>query len=214
MSLTKTSPDPIAGLPGALPDGEHMLWQGRPGAWALARDAFSIKWIAFYFALIAIWRAGSLMDLMPVWAAASAAVPFVLAGVAVCGLLYLVALWQAKSTVYTVTNRRVVMRIGAALSLTLNLPFTQIGGADLDLRKDGTGTIALALKPDETRLSYLVCWPHVRPWRLNPAQPALRAIPDAAAVASLLAEAVGAAAPAATSSTPDIAPDMAPVAAE
>jgi hypothetical protein len=35
-------------------------------------------------------------------------------------------------------------------------------------------------------LSYLVCWPHVRPWRFQ-TQPALRCIPNARRVAQLLA---------------------------
>ena len=72
--------------------------------------------------------------------------------------------------------------------MTLNLPYTQISNATLDLRKRGTGTIALDLMGD-TRLSYLVCWPHVRPWVMRRTQPALRCIPDAANVARLLSEA-------------------------
>ena len=43
--------------------------------------------------------------------------------------------------------------------------------ASLDLRRSGTGTIALKT-PDDTRLSYLVCWPHVRPWRMRHTEPA------------------------------------------
>ena len=80
------------------------------------------------------------------------------------------------------------MRIGAALTITLNIPYKQLANAGLDLRANGKGTIALETS-GKTRLSYLVCWPHVRPWRMNPTQPALRCIPDAAHVASLLAEA-------------------------
>jgi len=95
---------------------------------------------------------------------------------------------QARSTVYTITTARVAMRIGVALTVTLNLPFRQIGAANLALKSNGTGTIALQTLGD-TRISYLVCWPHVRPWHFNRTQPALRAIPDAAAVAKILAEA-------------------------
>ena len=83
---------------------------------------------------------------------------------------------------------RVAMRIGVALTVTLNLPFRQIGAANLAVKPNGTGTIALQTLGD-TRISYLVCWPHVRPWHINRTQPALRAIPDAARVAHLLAEA-------------------------
>ena len=80
------------------------------------------------------------------------------------------------------------MRIGAALTITLNLPYTWIGAASLDLRKGGTGTITLSLLGD-TRLSYINTWPHVRPWRLSKTEPALRCIPDAARVAQILSEA-------------------------
>ncbi|MEL7000229.1 MAG: photosynthetic complex putative assembly protein PuhB, partial [Pseudomonadota bacterium] len=94
---------------------------------------------------------------------------------------------QARATVYTVTNRRIVMRIGAALTLALNLPYRWIGKADLRLRRQGTGTITFDLL-GETRFSYLVCWPHVRPWHVQKTQPAFRCIRDAEHVAGLIAE--------------------------
>ena len=109
-------------------------------------------------------------------------------GALACGLLTLIAYVQARAAVYTVTNRRIVLRIGAALTVALNIPYRWIGSADLDLRRSGTGTIALDTI-GETRFSYLVCWPHVRPWSMSRTQPALRAIPDADAVAALLAHA-------------------------
>lgn len=72
--------------------------------------------------------------------------------------------------------------------MTLNLPYTQIGSANLDRRKSGTGTIAFDLMGD-TRISYLVCWPHVRPWRVSPTQPALRCILEADKIAAMISEA-------------------------
>jgi hypothetical protein len=62
---------------------------------------------------------------------------------------------QALATVYTLTNKRVAMRIGVSLTMTLNLPYVCIKNADLDLRKSGHGTLAFDLKGD-TRLS-LTC---------------------------------------------------------
>ncbi|WP_299868442.1 photosynthetic complex putative assembly protein PuhB [uncultured Roseobacter sp.] len=180
--------EPVEGLPEEPPRGEQILWQGRPDWWQLSIEALSLKWVAGYFALLAIWRFLSSVDLMPLGRAIGSAVPFVLLGLVVCGLLMLVAYVQARATVYTVTDARVVMRIGAALTITLNLPYTQVGNAMLDLRKGGTGTIALETI-GETRLSYLVCWPHVRPWHIKHTQPALRCIPEAEKVARLLAEA-------------------------
>jgi hypothetical protein len=169
--------EPVRGLPEQLPD-----------AMALAREALNLRWVAGYFGVLALWRLGALAD-QGAGPALAGAVPFVLMGVVVCALLWLVAYIQARATVYTITTSRVAMRIGAALTLTLNLPFRQIDSAGLQLRRDGTGTVALDMTGD-TRLSYLVCWPHVRPWRMRRVQPALRAIPDAERVAAILSRAV------------------------
>ena len=180
--------EPIRGLPERPPAGEDILWQGRPDAYALAKQSLNLWWVAGYFLVLALWRFVSVMDLLPVGQAIGAAVPYLILGAIVCMLFYLTALIQARATVYTLTSSRVVMRIGAALTITLNIPYREIANAALDLRRDGSGTIALETK-GKTRLSYLVCWPHIRPWRMNPTQPALRAIPDAARVAQILAEA-------------------------
>jgi hypothetical protein len=44
-----------------------------------------------------------------------------------------------KTTLYTITNKRIVMRIGVALSATFNLPFTRIVSADMREDKNGNG---------------------------------------------------------------------------
>jgi hypothetical protein len=180
--------EPVEGLPELPPSGEHILWQGRPNTWALAVESLNLYWVIGYFAVLTLWRFGSVVDMMPMGQAIGASVPFVILGGLVCGLLLLVAFVQARATMYTVTNKRVAMRIGAALNVTLNLPYTEIGNAMLDLRKRGTGTIAMQTL-GSAKLSYLVCWPHVRPWRINPVEPALRCINDAQQVADILAEA-------------------------
>ncbi len=202
--------EPVPGLPERPPEGEHILWQGRPHWWALSREALSIHWVAGYFLLLTLWRFLTLVDQVGAGAAFASASPFLIMGAVVCALLMVVGFVQARATLYTITNRRVAMRIGAALTVTLNLPFTQIRTADLDLRRDGTGTIALDLE-GSTRLSYLVCWPHLRPWWIRRTQPALRCIPEAEKVARLLAEAAEA-----RVSTPQVErrPATAPMAAE
>ncbi|WP_227271368.1 photosynthetic complex putative assembly protein PuhB [Roseobacter weihaiensis] len=180
--------EPVEGLPAEPPKGEQILWQGRPDWWRLAVESLNVKWVAGYFILLSLWRFVSQLDLLPLGQAVGAAVPFMILGLVTCGLLTLVAVAQARATMYTVTDARVVMRIGAALTITLNIPYVQVSNAMLDLRKNGTGTIALETMGD-TRLSYLVCWPHVRPWFIKEPQPALRCIPDAEKVAALLSEA-------------------------
>ncbi|XDA98912.1 photosynthetic complex putative assembly protein PuhB [Sulfitobacter sp. LCG007] len=179
--------EPVRGLPEVPPQGEEILWQGRPSTWALAKRSMNILWVAGYFVALTVWRFVSVSDQLPLDLAMAASIPFLILGGITCGLLWLVALVQARSTVYTLTNRRVAMRIGAALTVTLNLPYTRIASAGLDLRRDGTGTIALKLE-GPVRLGYLVCWPHVRPWHFE-TQPALRCIPDARHVAEMLSEA-------------------------
>jgi hypothetical protein len=180
--------EPVRGLPEALPPGERILWQGAPDAWRLACEAFKIRWIAVYFAALAVWRVAVSAAEAPLGQALPHAVPFLVIGAAACAVIFGLAWVQARATVYTLTNRRVGMRIGAALTMTLNLPYRQIGAARLDLRRGGTGTIAFAL-PQDIRFSYLMTWPHVRPWHMRHTEPALRCIRDAAAVARVLAEA-------------------------
>nr|WP_283255047.1 photosynthetic complex putative assembly protein PuhB [Marivita sp. GX14005] len=180
--------EPVRGLPEALPPDEHILWQGSPSAWRLACEALMLPWVAGYFAVLAIWRLGVSSVELPLAVAAGHAVPFLVLGAVCCALLLGIAAVQARGTVYTLTNKRVAMRIGAALTVTLNLPYTQIGSASIDLRKSGHGTIAFELL-GETRLSYLMTWPHVRPWIMARTQPSLRSIPEAAAVAEIFAEA-------------------------
>ncbi|MEM6939760.1 MAG: photosynthetic complex putative assembly protein PuhB [Pseudomonadota bacterium] len=180
--------EPIPGLPEQLPAGEHILWQGKPDSLRLARDAWNLNWILGYFAVLAVWRVIVSSQMVPFTEALLHGVPFVIAG-AVAGLiLYGMAYVQAQSTIYTLTNKRVVMRVGATLTLALNLPYVQIANAAVTTTRNGTGTIAFELM-DEGHVSFLMIWPHTRPWHLRQVQPAFRSIPRAARVAEIFAEA-------------------------
>ncbi|MEL5877829.1 photosynthetic complex putative assembly protein PuhB [Cereibacter sphaeroides] len=179
--------EPIPGLPERPPQGETLLWQGRPAAFALAREAYKVNWIAAYFALTALWRASTGWADGGLPMAVAYAVPYLGLGAVTYLLLLLGAYWQARATIYSLTTARVILRIGAALSVTLNLPFKQLESAALDLRKSGTGTIALRMKAPN-RISKLVCWPHIRPWKWR-GEPAMRCVPDAERVARLLSDA-------------------------
>lgn len=185
---TDITVEPIAGLPEALPTGEAILWQGRPLVVPLAREALSLDWVLGYFALLIVWRIGVSSATMPFGQAALTGLPFLVLAALAAVIILAIAWVQSRATVYTITTERVAMRIGAALTLTLNLPFPKIAAADLELRKSGSGTIALRTM-GHVKLSYLVLWPHVRPWHMKQTQPALRCIPEAARVAAILAEA-------------------------
>lgn len=180
--------EPVRGLPEALPEGEHILWQGAPSPRRLARDALKLNWVMGYFVLLTVWRIGVSSTTYPLTEAMGHGVPILVIGALCCLLILGLATVQARSTVYTLTNKRVAMRVGAALTMTLNLPYTQIGNAALDMRRSGHGTLAFELIGD-VRFSYMMTWPHMRPWHFKTTQPCFRSIPDAQKVAQIFSEA-------------------------
>lgn len=178
-------------LPAALPANEHVLWQGAPNWRALARNALHVRGLTAYLGLIVAWVL--LADFLrgdPAQAIAfdTARAALVASIPVALGLLY--AWMCARASAYTITNRRVVLRMGLAVPLTLNLPFSKIDGADLSLKSDGTGDLALKLAPGSKGLGWFIMWPHTRPWGKGQPQPMLRALPDAMAAGEILAQAL------------------------
>lgn len=177
------------GLPEALPAHEAQLWQGSPNAWLLARQALHVDVVLAYFGLLLAWRGiTSVYD-----GATPGQTLMALAGMLplialALGLLGTIAWLMARTTVYTVTDKRIVMRVGVVLSITFNLPFTQIASAAFRPRGQG-GDIVLDLAGTD-RIAYLHLWPHVRPWKLKHTQPMLRGLPKARAVAQTLSAAL------------------------
>ncbi|MEM9735763.1 MAG: photosynthetic complex putative assembly protein PuhB, partial [Pseudomonadota bacterium] len=94
--------EPVLGLPERPPEGERILWQGKPDWWALARDAMMVRGVAVWFVVLAAWRG--------IVAGPDAAILISIMGVVACLLLMAVAWAQAKATVYTLTTKRVAMR--------------------------------------------------------------------------------------------------------
>jgi Bacterial PH domain len=185
--------EPIPGLPERPPAGESILWQGAPDWRALALRDFHLRELAAYFALMLLWRGGAtLASGESIGAALVSVLTVAPLALAALGLVALFAWRVARTTVYTITNRRVAMRFGIALPMTVNVPFTAIEAAALKLNAGGSGEISLALAPGQ-QLAYLMMWPHTRPWKVAKPQPALRAIGDAAATGDLLARAMAAA---------------------
>ena len=210
--MSEFESEPIRGLPGRLPPGERIIWQGAPTFRGLALGAFRIREVAAYFAILGAAKAIGVGAAGGPWS--DAALEFV--GMAApaslaIGVLSALALLCHRTTVYTITNRRLVLRFGMALTKAVNLPFTVVDSATMKVDRAGSGDIALGLKPD-ARVGYVALWPHVRPWRLARPQPSLRGLSDASQVAALLAtalaEANGAAAPAMT--PPDRTPAQSP----
>lgn len=184
----------VHGLPEALPANEHMLWQGAPDWRCLAREALHVRKLALYFAVLLIWRGALVMSDGGSALQAAAAVLWLLPLAALAlGMLALLAWLMGRNTVYTVTDRRVVMRIGIVLTITFNLPYSAIDSASLRANADGTGDLVLT-PSNADKIAYVHLWPHARPWRLKHPEPMLRAIPDARRVAALLSGALASAA--------------------
>jgi len=197
---------PPRGLPDFLPEGEHLLWQGAPEWRAVARRVFRIRWLAAYFAAMVAWRVVTqASDGAGAVAMAVSALWLVGLGLAAIGLLLLFSWLIGRTTVYTLTSRRLVLHVGIALPITLNLPFARIARAGVKLHGDGTADIPVSLTGGG-RIAYLVLWPHARPWRVRDPEPMLRNVPDGARVAQAIARAMANAAGQAAAPAIDGAP--------
>jgi hypothetical protein len=181
------------GLPGPLPDGEKLLWQGSPPVRPFLKRIFHTHAVVCYVGILLGWSLVSGIESGDIAGAAVAILRFAgLAGGAL-GILAGVSWALARSTTYSITTRRVVIEFGAAFEKTLQIPFTKIASASVATQHDGTGDIVLTLMAD-TKIAYLLLWPNARPWHFSKPEPALRAIPDCAAVAQILSRALAASA--------------------
>ncbi len=184
----------IRGLPERLPDGEKLVWQGSPTWRSAALHVFHVRKAAIYFGVLLAWLVVSsqwngnpLAETAHSFALAAAAAACALA------VLIVVAWLSSRTTIYTITDRRVVLQIGMALPMSINLPFAIIESAALKTHPDGAGDIPLTIRKGD-RIAYLVLWPHARAWHFSQPEPSLRAVPDASRVAEVLARALAAAA--------------------
>ena len=183
--------EPVPGLPERLPAGETLLWQASPSWTSLARHNFHADKVALYFGLLCLCRIGWQMASGESLGLSIAGASHMLGlGASAVGMLLLLAWLSSRTTIFSLTSRRIVMRYGIALPMTINLPFAEIGSADLKVYADGSGDIALATT-GSLKMAYFNLWPNVRPWHLKDAQPALRSIPDAETVARMLAQNLG-----------------------
>ncbi|MCS3726697.1 photosynthetic complex putative assembly protein PuhB [Bradyrhizobium betae] len=182
---------PLNDLPAPLPVGERVIWQGKPSFKGLALRSFHIREVAIYFGILLAWRLWSNWShgmqasdavISALWLIA----PALSAIVVLAGLAWLFR----RAACYTLTSKRVLFQFGVALPMTMNIPLSKITNAALKIHRDGSGDIPLGVS-DGKRVSYLLLWPHIRPWRLRVPEPMLCALPDAAIVAAKLSDALG-----------------------
>ena len=94
MSQDDFAFEPVPGLPALPPDGETILWQGRPAGFALAREAYKVNWIAGYFALLVLYRGYSGWDAGGLPMALAYGLPYAAIGATTYVLLCVGAIWR------------------------------------------------------------------------------------------------------------------------
>ena len=178
MGMTEYEDEPVEGLPDYLPEGETMVWRGRPTVAAMARRVFFIPHLALYFGLLIaghtvyrLMEGVSGVQVMGtfVWQAGLAATVLV--------LLAWLARSYAASVIYTLTSERLVIRSGVALPMMVNIPIEQITAADMRVYRDGTGDIVLTPVADR-KLHWVLLWPNVSAWYSRPIRPLLRGLAE------------------------------------
>lgn len=175
-------------LPADIPAGERILWHGRPRWISLARRAYRADFVAAYFVALTAWSVWAAADAG--WSAAAVAGARSLGlGAAALAIIGGLSYLSARTTLYVVTSRRLVFKVGIALPIFINVPFKDIRSAAARVFGDGTGEIPLTLKTGR-RIGYFVLWPSARSLHVLRPQPCLRCIADAAGVAATLAAAL------------------------
>jgi hypothetical protein len=173
---------PIA-APEAL---EAFRWEGRPAWRPAALRIWRVGFVAAWFALLGLDGVRLfLTEPANRPRLAAGAVTLAAAALIACGILLVLAWLTRRTTTYRIGDGGVEMRFGIALKAALVIPFCAIERVDVRVHADGSGDVALKLKPGPG-VAYLKLWPHVRPWSLLRSEPALRCIPAAGAVAARL----------------------------
>jgi hypothetical protein len=190
VNLTEYEGEPVKGLPGYLPEGEKLIWQGAPDWRVMARRVFHLRTVIFYFAaIVVIHGASQLYQGVSAGEVLMSAGWQVLLGATAVAILAILARAYARTTVYTLTDKRLVMRTGVALPMMVNIPLEIVTSADLRGFNDGSGDIIFTVDRKK-KLSYMMLWPNVRSWHFRRVQPALRSIADVRSVAAALASVV------------------------
>lgn len=182
--------EPVWGLPEYLPEGEKMLWQGQPAWQQLALHVFHVRKIAIYFVLLCIAHIGlQWTDGASLAVAAKGAFWLIALGAAAIAILALMSRLYSNTTIYTVTNQRLVLRFGVAVPMMINIPWEKVDEVGLLRRADGSGDIIFTLASDR-KMSYWLLWPHAKPWRFSPVRPALRGLTVVDEVAERVRQAI------------------------
>ena len=187
--MTQRPVNMLEGVPRGMPVDERPLWRSGPDGARLARSALHIRKLAIYFVgllawrYLVVWRDGFTLETF-----IDVTITTVVLAVCVLLLVRLYAYASARSTSYTVTTERIVIRTGIALSIAVNLPFSKI--ASVDVRKDGDGGDIELTLVEGAKVGYLILWPSAKPLYFKKVRPVLRALASVELPVSVLGEAL------------------------
>jgi hypothetical protein len=179
----------IRGIPYPLPKGERILWQGGPEYFALAKHVFKVPLYVVYFSLLVVAQGWYVTVTRDSQAAALVLLPLTVAGMGTCLYILMYAWLTARNSWYAITTRRVVLKVGVALTVTVNVPLKVIASAGVRRFKDGSGELAFPLEAAE-RLSLFQLWPHWKPWNINRPVPQMRGLRQLDTVVEALRQAL------------------------
>jgi len=169
----------------AIPNGESILWKGRPSLWGFSWNLFGLKWITLYLSMLSIVSVARFFASDFYTAFYVDFLPFFLSGIFASIILIGLAATQTYSTVYIITENRVIIKTGAERSFRISMAFKKIKEVNLQKRGASIGTISFELL-SEKRVPYISCWPSVRPWKFKRTQPAFSCIGSVDEVATIL----------------------------
>ena len=113
-----------------------MLWFGKPEPKSLWRRAYRADWVIIWFAAVMAWNFYSAQTDGGAYAGLFAALVSLGLGAGTLAILGLLAWLGARSSLYVVTERRLVIKTGIAVPIFINLPFSRITAANVrDFRR-------------------------------------------------------------------------------
>ena len=177
--------EPSFGFPEALPTSEKVLWQGKPCARLIAKRIFFLPYLFFYFLALSLLSLVVDSEIVTIHSFFVNFLSYMSLGLVAIFLLLSISFLISSTTVYSITDKRIVMRIGIVLNLSLNIPFSKIQSAEAKEYSDNSGDISIELTP-ENKIAYLHLWPHCRPWFLSSPRPRLSCLKDVETVAHFL----------------------------
>ena len=186
--MYKTQKSPPKDVLSVIPEGDEIIWHGRPDVRRFSLSALGLKYVLLYLLIVAVFNLQKSFGTITPITFLQIMFPYIVSCCLALVLLVLVGLSQILPTLYVVTSKRVIIKSGFALIFMLNVPFDKIENIDKKVFSDGCGDISFRLISNK-RVPFFAGWPSVRPWYFNNPEPTFRCIPNVNFVALELANA-------------------------